>query len=232
MGWKGSSASSEIVAEQPARLGELLRQRLDASVEWVRSGGSAELFCTDLRIRTTTTDTHPDYLEWEDTYGGGEPMMVVTPPSDDEIDPATLESCGRGSTEWWTAVFGFCYDASAVKDAVGGDEDILRMLEAIRTCESVEYWCDAAPFREDVELALADRVGRPDRLDGVRVWCKETMRELDLEDSDEEDEDGDDEVGDDEDGEDSDGAKQRQEHALLQSALALEIRRLESKLLY
>jgi hypothetical protein len=55
-------------------------------------------------------------------------------------------------------VFGFCYDASAVEDAVGGDEDILRMLEEIRTCQSIEFWYDAKSFREDLESALSARL--------------------------------------------------------------------------
>jgi hypothetical protein len=75
-----------------------------------------------------------------------------------------------------------------------------------------------------VELALADRDKHQARIDGVRAWCKEMMRKLDLKDSDEED-------SDDEDGGDSDGEEQHEEHAPLPSALALEIRRLESKLL-
>ena len=123
----------------------MLRQRLDASVEWVGTGGGAELFCTDFTIRTTTPDEHPDYQDWED-HRSQTAEMVVTPPSDDEIDPATLESYGRGSAEWWTAVFGFCYDTSAVEGIVSGDEDIMRMLEEIRTCKSIAYWYDATPF--------------------------------------------------------------------------------------
>ena len=71
LGWKNSSTSSEITTEQPTQLGEMLRQQLVTDVEWVRDGGRAELFCTELEIGTLEC--------WEDHWSKHEDM-VITPP--------------------------------------------------------------------------------------------------------------------------------------------------------